>query len=129
MSRPAAFTALFASMMLFGTAASAGTEFYKCADEQGHVTLTDQPCGAGSQLVAASAAEQAVNSNGNIGLIVNGRRLASAPLRKQGFRLPSTPPHRGMTLDAATLKEARLNLGLLDEAASSTRQKRLAGLN
>ena len=51
MKRPVHLMSMIAAMVLAAPAAMAGNDIVKCVDGGGHVTLTDQPCGAGASTV------------------------------------------------------------------------------
>jgi hypothetical protein len=113
-----AAAALSASMA--APAAVAGNEIVKCIDTSGHVTLTDQPCEAGTATVRlstenAQTAEPAAPAQRHV--------LPAAQLRHEAWRRPQVVRAAPLSRDVATLKAARRML-MLQES-----RPRLAGLN
>jgi hypothetical protein len=131
-------------------AALAGPDILKCVDRNGHVTLTDQPCPAGSRVavvipdgapnnpVAAQGAAQGasqVGSSGTAGSTGSGgdEPAPNAAPQVEHYPLPPAPPRARqrpastkptpLSRDEATLKAARMKM-LLNESAQS-RQARL----
>ncbi|MFL6709723.1 MAG: DUF4124 domain-containing protein [Massilia sp.] len=104
--------------------AFAGGDIVKCVAADGHVTLTDQPCNAGSSsasviVAAASAAPRAAVT-----------KVALTPQVVEHDSWIDPKPHARMfSRDAATLRAARTSLQVMDEASASARQQRVAGLN
>lgn len=120
---------LLVAALLAAPAAMAGGEIVKCVDTAGHVTFTDQPCGAGS--VSTRLAQDggaAYGGSGSAGATgASGPDLPAAPVPApipastpglQRYVLPQAdlrhsdwkrPAARPATLarDVATLKEAR----------------------
>ena len=132
-----ATTFLFAGMV-FASAAFAGNDINKCVTASGQVTLTDEVCPSGAQVVKVISAPSDADAT-------PAPTLAQAPqttIRAAGIehislaRMPSryaapqrfTPPSRGLSLDVATLKIARANLHLAEAAVQIARSQRLAGL-
>jgi hypothetical protein len=106
-------------------AALAGSEVLKCVDASGHVTLTDQPCGAGShatRLTAGTtegaAADLAVSGEAAQGSTVQRYEVPARMLRQQDWRprvsQQDRQPDRPLARDVATLKAARAQLMLSD---------------
>jgi hypothetical protein len=130
MKRPA--TTLFLASMVFASAAFAGTDINKCVTSSGQVTLTDEVCPKGAQVVKVisvpSDTEQAPAP----------QATERAPALEQAFvpRMASryaapprfTPPSRGLSLDVVTLKMARANMHLVESATQMAKSQRLAGL-
>jgi hypothetical protein len=119
-----AAAALSASMA--APAAMAGNEIVKCIDTSGHVTLTDQPCEAGTATVrlstenaqtaqTAQTAEPAAPAQRHV--------LPAAQLRHEAWKRPQVVRAAPLSRDVATLKAARRML-MLQES-----RPRLAGLN
>lgn len=94
-------------------AALAGNEIVKCVDAGGHVTLTDQPCEAGSATVRLAGETP----------LPQRHVLPATELRHEGWKRPQEPKAAPLSRDVATLKAARRML-MLQEA-----RPRLAGLN
>ena len=112
-----AVAALSASMA--APAAMAGNEIVKCIDASGHVTLTDQPCEAGTatvRLASESSPAPAISQPQR-------HVLPAAELRHQVWRQPPVVRAAPLSRDVATLKAAR-RLLMLQET-----RPRLAGLN
>jgi hypothetical protein len=140
-----------AAVWLASPAAMAGNDVVKCVDPQGHVTLTDQPCAAGSASVrvatgaepgyanapggayGASAGGDTGSSGGDEAERPVADRLAAqrhivpaADLRHSAWRPPQAPGPlhvAPLARDVATLKAARRAMMLLDGPRPS-----LAGL-
>jgi hypothetical protein len=130
MKRHACHISLIAAL-LAAPAAWAGSDIVKCVDRGGHVTLTDQPCADGASGVRVATGNAA-----------DGAPQAPSPAVEH-FRAPRELPRSGprgephktleakrikLSRDAVTLKEARAQLLLLDEARGVP-QPKLAGLD
>lgn len=126
--------AIFLAAMVFASSAfAAGNDIKKCVTESGHVTLTDEVCPSGSQAVKIISAPGSVEAE-------PGRDAASARTvateRYTLARMParhvtlmkSTAPARGLPLDISTLRAARANMQMFDNATQSLRMQRVAGL-
>lgn len=111
---------LIVAALAAAPAAMAGQEIMKCVDSAGHVTLTDQPCEAGSRAVRLSI-------QGTLPPAVTAAQLQSTPaeryvpppvrLQNGKWRPPQARQQRApLARDVATLKEARAQQLLLDEA-------------
>jgi hypothetical protein len=119
-------------------AALAGPDILKCVDRSGHVTLTDQPCPAGSRvsLVIPDAATGPVSTPGAAQIGTSGGAGATGaggdePVPATGapavehYPLPPPPPRAKarpapakrtpMTRDEVTLKAARIKMLLNDD--------------
>lgn len=128
-------TTLFLAGMVFASAAFAGgTDINKCVAPSGQVTLTDEVCPSGAQVVkvisvasdadeAPAPAQPAASRTG----ATEHYTLSRMPSR---YAAPQrfTPPSRGLSLDVVTLKVARANMHLVESAAQMARSQRLAGL-
>jgi hypothetical protein len=101
------------SASLAPPAALAGNEIVKCIDASGHVTLTDQPCEAGTSTVRLSGDTAPPQRH----------VVAAAELRHAGWKRPQAVREAPLSRDVATLREARRTLMLSDT------RPRLAGLN
>lgn len=131
MNTQATARTLFIACMVFASSAFA-TDINKCVDASGLVTLTDAVCPGGTH-----ASKVISGPSDNID-----ESTAAAPVSRPTVehyaaqRVPArtapfaraTAPARGLSLDIATLKAARANMLLVDNAAQSTRSQRLAGL-
>jgi hypothetical protein len=152
MKRHASQLSLILAALAFAPVALAGSEIVKCVDSAGHVTLTDQPCSGNAvtvRLAPAPASPAADESARDITEPEADSALAAAPqagaverdpvgrdpverhttralLRQANWKTPPAPRSRPLARDVATLKEARLQMMMLDSAAK--RQPRLAGL-
>jgi hypothetical protein len=95
----------------------AGNEIVKCIDSSGHVTLTDQPCEAGTATVrlASETPPPAAAPQRYV--------LPAAQLRHEAWKQPPVQRAAPLSRDVATLKAARRTL-MLQET-----RPRLAGLN
>jgi len=113
-----AAAALSASMA--APAAMAGNEIVKCIDTSGHVTLTDQPCEAGTATVRLASETPPAAT------VIQPQRhvLPAAELRREVMKRPAVVAGAApLSRDVATLKAARRML-MLQET-----RPRLAGLN
>jgi hypothetical protein len=101
-------------------AAMAGNEIVKCIDSGGHVTLTDQPCEAGTATVRLAS-----ETSPGLTRPATAQRhvLPAAELRHEVWRQPPVARAAPLSRDVATLKAARRML-MLQET-----RPRLAGLN
>lgn len=140
MKRLASQLSLILAALAATPAALAGADVLKCVDNNGRVTLTDQPCGAHARterLTAASALntppefDAATGSSfsggsGTSGTVSSGdeslppttavQRYAAPPamVRQHEWR-PQVPQRsRPLARDVATMKAARAQLLLLD---------------
>jgi len=131
MKQPAAAHALFLASMAFACSAFASNDVNKCVAPSGMVTLTDEPCPGGTQTVKVISGP-AESSDADIAPT----QATVMPERFTVGRLPpryvtltkGSKPQRGLALDVATLRAAKLNMHLLDNAAQVLRSQRLAGL-
>ena len=125
--------ALFLAGMMFAANAYAGADINKCVSASGSVTLTDEACPSGAQsvkLVSASADHAAAEDAPVAAARASVERYAPARLPAR-YATPAraAQPARGLSLDIATLKAARMNMQLVDTAAQSMRTaQRVAGL-
>lgn len=127
MKRPVRLLSMIAAAALSASvatpAAIAGNEIVKCIDSSGHVTLTDQPCEAGTATVrlasemppAATVTETQTQTQRHV--------LPAAELRHAVWKQPPVVHAAPLSRDVATLKAARRML-MLQET-----RPRLAGLN
>lgn len=127
-------TIFFLAGMVLASAAFAGTDINKCVTSSGQVTLTDEVCPKGAQVVkvisvpsdadqASAPAPQAAERSTSVEHYTVSR-IPSRYAAPQRF----TPPSRGLSLDVATLKMARANMHLVESAAQMAKSQRLAGL-
>lgn len=121
MKRPVHLMSMFAAMVLAAPAAMAGNDIVKCVDADGHVTLTDQPCGAGAATVRVDQDRNAAPLRPTTQRHV----LPAADLRN--WRRPDLSRPAALTGDVATLKAAHRTLMLLDARPTDARTT-LAGL-
>jgi len=125
-------TTFFLAGMVFASAAFAGTDINKCVTSSGQVTLTDEVCPEGAQVVKLIS----VPSDTEQAPAPQAAERATAVEHYTVSRIPSryaapqrfTPPSRGLSLDVATLKMARANMHLVESAAQMAKSQRLAGL-
>jgi hypothetical protein len=153
MMRPFRLLSMIASaaVWLAAAPAMAGNDVVKCVDAQGRVTLTDQPCSAGSASVRLAAGTDTANGGGGAGAygasgggdtgaggddegpVAQRHIIPAAELRHSTWRPAVAAAPRGMSpalsraaplaRDVATLKAARRAMMLLDGPRQS-----LAGL-
>jgi hypothetical protein len=131
---------LFLASLLVGTAALADPELRRCIDPVGHVTLTDEPCLQDDSVAppksdSAEAADVAASTNpaadpvkANKPVPRQRAQLAPAAAARQSEWAKNATAHR-FSLDAETLKAARLNLQMRDDVSLAQRRQRLAGIN
>jgi hypothetical protein len=130
MKRHACQISLIAAL-LAAPAAWAGSDIVKCVDRGGHVTLTDQPCedgAAGVRLSTGNAADGAPQAASPAVEHFPAPRELPRSGPRSGPRRPPEAKRIKLSRDAVTLKEARAQLLLLDEARGLP-QPKLAGLN
>jgi hypothetical protein len=126
--------AIFLAAMVFASPSFAGgSEIKKCVTESGHVTLTDEVCPGGSHTVkvisVASAGNNEPSGEVDASRTVATERytIARMPVRYATLMKSSTPA-RGLSLDVSTLRAARANMQIFDNATLSMKQQRVAGL-
>lgn len=123
MNQPATSCAIFLAGMAL-TCAAFASDINKCVAPSGTVTLTDGPCANGEDTVKVFTG-------------LSDTPTAPATERFTVGRLPprfiapvgAPKPARGLALDVATLRAARLHLHLLDNAADVLRAQRVASLH
>ncbi len=134
MNSQATTRAIFLAGMVFASGAfAAGNDIKKCVTETGHVTLTDEVCPSGTQTVKVISAPSAAADTRRE---VSAAAPAVATERYAVTRIParyvtlmkSTTPARGLSLDISTLRAARANMQMFDNATQSLRSQRVAGL-
>ena len=136
MNSKTSIRAIFLAGLVLASSAFAA-DINKCVGTSGTVTLTDAACPAGAQTVkvisgpAEAPPDASIEDSGAAPVAqrpsVERYSVARLPVR-YAARASSTQPARGLSLDIATLKTARLNMHLIDNAAQSMRSQRLAGL-
>ena len=139
MNYPASTRAIFLAGMVFASGAfAASSDIKKCVTESGHVTLTDAVCPGDTRAVTiinvpASAGTERVPDNANDRASTPAQRLTATsmparyPVHYATLGRNAAPLH-AVSLDTATLKAARANMQMVDNAAESSRAQRLAGL-
>jgi len=139
MKRTSIFRTLILAGLVVTTAVSAGTDIVKCIDAEGNVTLTDASCPdraktavlvLGGTAPAATVADNDEDAATMAGEPATFEAVAaerySAP-RVARRELPVVRPFaKGMSRDVATLKAARQNLQMLDNASHAMRAQRIA---
>ncbi|WP_426106193.1 DUF4124 domain-containing protein [Massilia sp. TSP1-1-2] len=133
MKRQASTRAIFLAGMVFASSAFAvGTDIKKCVTEAGHVTLTDALCPGDSQAVkiisAPDEAEPQRQAATQSRAIATERFAATRLPARYATLIKSTTPARSLSLDMSTLRAARANMQLFDNASQTLRSQRLAGL-
>jgi hypothetical protein len=132
MNQPATPCAIFLAGMVL-TCSAFASDVNKCVASSGTVTLTDEPCPSGTETVKVFSAGPDAAS----GPALAPTQAVVTPERFTVGRLPprfvtlahGAKPPRGLALDVATLRAARLNLHLLDNAADVIRAQRVASLH
>lgn len=131
MNRTNATRAIFLAAMVFAPSAFAGnTDIKKCITGSGHVTLTDEVCPDGTQtvkVISAPSSESEQTSASSRPVITERYAIARLPTRYVTLMKSSTPA-RGLSLDVTTLRAARANMQMFDNATQSLRLQRVAGL-
>lgn len=139
MNRQTFRSSIFITAMLAASAAFAGGDIVKCVDQSGKVTLTENQCNEGVQTVLVTGDAPAVAADAAVAETT----LPAAPAARRAIQrvayTPAAIQHdswtapkssgRPLARDVETLKAARISMRVLDEASSSSRQQRLAGLN
>jgi hypothetical protein len=141
MKRRVCTTSILLAALAAAPAVWAGPEIVKCVAPSGHITLTDQPCPAGSTVTHLESSAQGVyrssgasGSSGSAGATGSGSDDGQAPalehyqaphaLPRAPARAPAgkkaEPRKVSMTRDIATLKEARAQW-LLQDAGTRPR--------
>lgn len=136
MNTTATTRALFLAGMVFGSGAFAGNDINKCVTPAGHVTLTDDACPSGSHTVKVISGPAEADEHGTpaapaptVLQSAYNERFTVGRLPPRYVTLMKSPtPARGLALDVATLRAARLNMHLLDNAAQALRAQRLVSL-
>lgn len=134
MNRQASTRAILLVGLMFASSAFAGNAgIKKCITESGHVTLTDAVCPGDThsvQIISAPAAESdpARQAASEPRAIATERFAATRMPSRIATLMKSTAPARGLSLDMATLRAARANMQMVDNATESLRVQRLAGL-
>lgn len=132
MNRTIATRAIFLATMVCASSAFAGnTEIKKCITGSGHVTLTDEVCPTGTQSVKVISTPSTDTDQAAVGasrpVITERYAIARMPTRYVTLMKSSTPA-RGLSLDVTTLRAARANMQMFDNATQSLRLQRVAGL-
>jgi hypothetical protein len=139
MNRHTFRSSIFITAMLAASAALASGDIVKCVDQDGKVTLTENQCSAGVQTVLVAADAPAVAADS----AAADTTLPVTPVARRAIQRVSYSPAviqhdswtapkmngRPLARDVETLKAARLSMKVLDEASTSSRHQRLAGLN
>lgn len=134
MNSHASTRAIFLAGMVFASGAFAGADINKCITPAGHVTLTDEICPDGTQTVKvisapSDAQEESASAPATLVRPVSNKHFTVGRLPARYVTLMKSPtPARGLALDVATLRAARLNMHLLDNAAQVVKSQRLAAL-
>ena len=127
MTNPASRHAILFASMLCACSAFA-SDINKCTAPDGSVTLTDSVCPGDAQATkvvvgSADGAPQAAQ-----GIVPQRFTVGRLPPRYVVLA-KSVKPQRGLALDVATLRAAKLNMLLLDNATQVSRSQRMAALN
>ena len=127
-------SSVFVTAMLTASATFAGADSVKCVGQNGKVTLTDARCGDAARVVvepvAFDAAPAAMPDNEFKQVAVQAtRRVAVVPQALQHDSWIAPRAAKMLPRDVETLKAARLSMQVLDGAAASARQQRLARLH
>jgi hypothetical protein len=143
MKYPACQLSLILLAACAAPAALAGPDILKCVDRNGHVTLTDQPCPAGSR-IALVIADGAAGSPAAPGTAQAGPSGAAGATGSGGdepapgatpalehYPLPPAPPRSRqrpapakrtpLSRDETTLKAARMKMLLIDNENAQAR--------
>lgn len=135
MNRTATTRAILLAGLVFASSAfAAGNDIKKCVTESGHVTLTDALCPGDTQSVKiinapASADAPAARATVPAARPVATERFAATRIpARYVTQMKSTTPARGLSLDMTTLRAARANMQMVDNATESLKLQRIAGL-
>lgn len=131
MNRTIATRAIFLAAMVLAPSAFAGSaQVQKCVTEAGHVTLTDEACPGGTQSVKViSAPSAAIDQKTTQTRTVVAERFSPAAMPvRYATVMNSVAPARGLPQDVTTLRVARANMHMYDNATQSLRLQRVAGL-
>ncbi len=133
MNSHASTRAIFLAGMLFASSAfAAGNDINKCVTPSGHVTLTDEVCPNGSQavkIISAPASADTAPAAPAMARTVPTERYSVARIPARYVTLmKSSTPARGLSLDISTLRAARANMQMFDNASESLKLQRVAGL-
>lgn len=139
MNRQTFRSSIFITAMFAASAAFAGGDIVKCVDQAGKVTLTENQCSEGVQTVlvtgdAPAVATEASATDATLTVAPVARRTIQrvaytpAAIQHDSWTAPKSNG-RPLARDVETLKAARLSMKVLDEASSTSRHQRLAGLN
>ena len=122
--------ALTGAAIALGTApAFAGGDIVKCVDADGRVTITDHQCGSGVAKVLVAGSDNVTEAPLVKASKSAAQRLAQPVVVEHDNWVDPRPHSKMLSRDAATLRAARTSLQVLDEAATSNRQQRMAGIN
>lgn len=132
MNKPTMRSALLLAGLVLSCNALASNDINKCVTGSGQVTLTDEACPSGAQTVKVisgppDAAEETAPAEATAAPATQRFTVGRLPPRYVTL-MKSTKPARGLALDVETLRAARLNLHLTDNAAQVLRAQRIAGL-
>ena len=132
MNRQTFRSSIFITAMLAASAAFAGGDIVKCVDQAGKVTLTENQCGEGVQTVLVTGDAPAADTTLPVASAARRaiRRVAytQAAIQHDSWTAPKSNV-RPLARDVETLKAAHISMRVLDEASSTSRHQRLAGLN
>ena len=122
--------ALFLSGMVLASGAfGASSDVKKCVTEAGHVTLTDEACPSGSHTVKIISGPAAADTDPARSAPPASRAAPAAPVPvRYAALMKGSAPARGLALDVSTLRAARANMQMFDNATRSLRAQRVAGL-
>lgn len=124
--------ALFLAGMVIASGAFAGNDINKCIAPTGSVTLTDEVCPDGTRTIKvisgpAEVTEETGAMESAASPSVERYTMPRMPVR-YATRMRSAQPSRGLSLDVSTLKAARMNMHLIDNAAQALKSQSVAGL-
>lgn len=136
MNRQTFRSSIFITAMLAASAAFAAGDIVKCVDQDGKVTLTENQCSEGIQTVLVTGDAPAVANDAAAAdpMAPAARRAiqrvsyAPVAIQHDNWTAPKSMA-RPLARDVETLKAARISMQVLDEASSTSRHQRLAGLN
>jgi len=121
---------LTGAAIALGTApAFAGGDIVKCVDADGRVTITDHQCGGSAATVLVAGSDNVTEAPLVKTPKSGSQRLAQPAVVEHDNWVDPRPRSKMLSRDAATLRAARTSLQVLDEAATSNRQQRMAGIN
>lgn len=118
---------IFLGCILVVFSGFARADIVQCVDEAGAVTYTDVLCQNDADVARASVLSKPFAAIARLSSPVD--KFAEAEKAREAASAKKQAGNRRLAIDVATLKAARSSMLLMDQAASLTRQKKLAALD